>query len=182
MDHSKLWVIIEFLECSSCHNLLDAGVVSEAHIAVIYQGLFLGLDYLHSGGAPHHEARVVHIPLEEDLELSGKSFERDRHLFLHLPHICTVNPSDIHLQVGACPTRTEPIPSHLNFVVSLLISHAVRLIFPRPTLRTCISSHSYLSYLLSGNYSRLFKDFVSLHLTKDPSAVSPPPKHEGYPS
>lgn len=51
------------------------------------------------------------------------------------PTLVQPNPFRIHLQVDACPPRTEFIQSHLNFVAFLLIRHAIRLIFPRPTLR-----------------------------------------------
>lgn len=181
----KSWVIIEFPECDSSHDLLEAEGFSKAHVAIIYRELLLGLDYLHSGGAVHHDIGVDRIIFEEVLKLSGKLFERHRRLFLCLPHIRPADPLRIHLQAGACRTRTASIPSRLNFVAFFLIRHAIHLIFPRPARCTCIPSHpehSYLYYLLSGNYSQTFEDFVSLRLNKDPSAVSFPSKHQVYPS
>lgn len=173
MVHFKLWVIIEFLECGSCHNLL------EAHVAVVCPELLLGLDYLRSGEAAHHDVRVAHILFEEDLKLLGTPFEQHWHLSLHLLRVRTPSLSRFHIQDGARPTQMVFIPSHLNFVAFLLKRHAVRLVFPQPTRHTCIPPHLEHQYLyLLGNYSRSFKDSVSLRLTEDPSAVSFPSKHE----
>jgi hypothetical protein len=64
-----------------------------------------------------------------DLKLTGKLPEPHRYLFLHLSHIRTTNPFHIHLQAHACASRTEFVPSHLNFVALLLINMTIRLFF-----------------------------------------------------
>ena len=168
----KLWIIMEFLEGGSCLDLLEAGVFSEAHIATVCRELLLGLDYLHSEGTIHRDVKAANILLSA----SGKVKLAD---FGAAAQLTTTLRYDL---VGT-PFWTAPeLIRHAEYdarvdIWSLGIT-AVEMAKGEPPLAECDPTR-VLSLLptaeppvLEGNFSPLFKDFVSLCLTKDPSAVS----------
>ncbi|KAF9780168.1 kinase-like domain-containing protein [Thelephora terrestris] len=166
----KLWIVMEFLEGGSCFELLKAGVFSEAHIAIICRELLLGLDYLHSEGTIHRDVKAANILLSASgrvkladfgsavrltttlrYELAGNSFLSAPELICQAGYDAKV---DIWgLGIAAMEMAQGELP--------LAEYNLARDLTPKPMAELP---------MLEGDFSSLFKDFVSLCLTKDPSA------------
>lgn len=57
---------MEYMGGGSCLDLLAAGTLSEAHVAIVMKELLFGLDFLHNEGKIHRDIKAANILLNND--------------------------------------------------------------------------------------------------------------------
>ncbi|KAJ3320795.1 putative protein serine/threonine kinase [Boothiomyces sp. JEL0866] len=167
---TKLWIVMDFAEGGSIRHLLKSGLIPENAIAVITQQTTLALVYLHkTAGIIHRDIKAANILLHSngtvqlcDFGVAGQlTMNSKRHSFVGTPYwmapeviqksnygykadIWSLGITVIEMATGNPPFADQDIRNAL-----FLIPRS------RPPK-------------LSGNFSTLIKDFISICLKEDP--------------